>query len=312
MAKWKKLEFSLGALMGIPWWIPAALASAAYAAVQWGIPAIAPATPLVGPITGMLKTLGMAITAVLGCIAAFLYYRQRASKSSMPDRLLEPQPHIAVPVATTSPKSRETEIGDHARDEPETHPLPGSPSPGTRPWSLDFLRQIKRTRFEELVAAYFREESFRTEATRIAAEEGVDIRLFEKGKTELYAIVQCKACDAAKVGVGAIRELLGAMTHERVSRGVYVTTGDYTQEAIDFAGQHPIILITGAMLTDDILSYSDYGKTRLMNVLTEAEPDAATRAAAEAEPIMPGGAAEEPASDVDVPLLEFEFSSDKQ
>lgn len=149
--------------------------------------------------------------------------------------------------------------------------LGNAPSPKPTEWSIELLRQIEWKRFEELTAAYFREKTFRTETLRAGADGGIDVKLFIKDKTEPFAIVQCKAWNSQKVGVKPVRELLGVMAHEKVAKGIFATTGDYTQEAIAFAKENPLNLITGEMLLKGILALPDDAKARLLNVATDGD-----------------------------------------
>lgn len=302
-----------GAILEMAWWIPAALAAALYIVVQWGIPAL----PLANPaMAGILKALGFSIAAGLAGFAGFLVYSQRKRpKPSAAVRLLNPHPEYSQPKLASSqklfavesdqsvPRASETELAASA----ELPPTPVSLS--TTVWSLDLLRQMDLKQLEDLVAACFREEGYRTETDSHAGESGIDIRLFEKGKTETYAMVRCTACNAEQVGVRVVRELLGAITHERLPRGIHVTTGSYTQEASDFAKQHPIVLITGELLLDDILHYSDYGKARLTNALQEAGMVTTSPPSPETAAAVPP-AIEASLGEPEIPALEFEFNRD--
>ena len=336
MAKRNRIDFRLDKLLGVHWWIPAAIAAALYVTVQWVIPAIPLSNPPFKMAGGILKPLGVLLTAVCGVVAAFLYYKQRIGNSTKKVRLLEL--HFPEPSSPASPKIPAVVTDEQTPRDSVSKSGPILPSAKTPAWSLELLTQLDGKTLEELVAAYFREEAFRTETTRIGADEGNDIKLFETGKQEIYAIVQCNVSNTRKPGVRCIRELLGAMTHAKVSRGVYVTTGDYTEEAIDLAIQHPVILITGGILIKDILSYSDAAKTRLMNVVTEAgfgltdvvvsdAPDIAPEipltvsnnsydAATELTPVVasdesPGASVEKESAALDFPLVEFPESKTK-
>ena len=147
------------------------------------------------------------------------------------------------------------------------HTLPLKPSE----WSIELLRQIEWKRVEELTAAYFREKTFRTETIQAGADGGIDVKLFIKGKTEPFAVVQCKAWNTQSVGVKPVRELLGVMAHEKVGKGIFVTTGDYTPDAVAFAKTNPINLITGEMLAKGIQALSDDAKARLLAIATEGD-----------------------------------------
>jgi restriction system protein len=61
------------------------------------------------------------------------------------------------------------------------------------------------------------------------------------------AIVQCKRyTPGSKVGSPALQSFIGMKeVHHRADRGIFVTTADYSQEALDLAKAHNIVLIDG-------------------------------------------------------------------
>jgi restriction system protein len=92
---------------------------------------------------------------------------------------------------------------------------------------------------------YFETLGFRSKVARKGADGGVDIHLYAAGSNTPGILVQCKAWKAYPVGIKPIRELLGVMTAARVAEGVFITTGEYTSEARQFAAQNNIHLIDG-------------------------------------------------------------------
>lgn len=61
------------------------------------------------------------------------------------------------------------------------------------------------------------------------------------------AIVQCKRyTPGSRVGSPALQAFIGMRAvHHRADRGIFVTTADYTQQAIDLAKEHDVVLIDG-------------------------------------------------------------------
>jgi len=62
------------------------------------------------------------------------------------------------------------------------------------------------------------------------------------------AIVQCKAWGERFVGVKPVRELLGVMTHEKIAKAFFMTSGQYSDDARALAASNNITLIDGEML----------------------------------------------------------------
>jgi restriction system protein len=106
--------------------------------------------------------------------------------------------------------------------------------------------------FEHLVRDLFEREFASGEAevkvTRSSRDGGVDAVIFDPdpirgGKL----IVQAKRYTNT-VGVAAVRDLYGAMTAERASKGILVTTATFGSDSYEFAKDKPITLLDGANL----------------------------------------------------------------
>ena len=100
--------------------------------------------------------------------------------------------------------------------------------------------------FERLLCEAFAREGYEViHSGRAGADGGVDIRLIKAG---IITLVQCKHWKTRKVGVKIVREMLGLVTHEQAKRGVIVTSGTFSNEAIEFARSNSIVLINGEKL----------------------------------------------------------------
>lgn len=115
-------------------------------------------------------------------------------------------------------------------------------------WSADLIKDLEWKRFEELSTAYYEAKGIRAEATKLGADGGIDIKLYQDGSGTPTSIVQCKAWNARYVGVKEIREFLGVMTHEKIAKGFYMTSGEYSDDAKEVAKANGITLINGGML----------------------------------------------------------------
>lgn len=62
--------------------------------------------------------------------------------------------------------------------------------------------------------------------------------------------------DYKKVGRPEIQEFIGALVHDEVKNGVIITTGDFTDEAIEFVNllpkEYSVVLIDGITLTKEL------------------------------------------------------------
>jgi restriction system protein len=76
-------------------------------------------------------------------------------------------------------------------------------------------------------------------------EEGADYLL---SGTVHTGVVACKRWKAANVGIDQLRELVKAMEKHEANECVYVTSGTFTQAALEFAVENKIRLLHGAVL----------------------------------------------------------------
>jgi len=76
--------------------------------------------------------------------------------------------------------------------------------------------------------------------------EMLDIFAYKDGDFENpEAIAQCKAWATVKVGVKNIREFYGAMSANGIEKGFYFITGEYTEDAVEFAEKNKIQIFDG-------------------------------------------------------------------
>jgi restriction system protein len=108
------------------------------------------------------------------------------------------------------------------------------------------VRDLDWRDFEQLVGEAYRRLGYAvTETGGGGPDGGFDLDLRGKdGRT----LVQCKQWRSFRVGVRETRELLGVMVHERADRGVMITTGSFTADALALARGKPIDLIDGNAL----------------------------------------------------------------
>lgn len=112
---------------------------------------------------------------------------------------------------------------------------------------LDTIRALSWSEFELLVGEAYRRLGYQvTETGGGGADGGIDLKL--KNSSGQTLLVQCKQWRIQKVGVKPVRELFGVSKAEGAAKGIFVTTGVYTQEARDFAKGNPIELVDGETL----------------------------------------------------------------
>ncbi len=110
--------------------------------------------------------------------------------------------------------------------------------------------------FETLIRDLFQAMGFDTYQTTPSRDGGVDcVAHYKKSVVGGKYIIQAKRY-IHKVPVEAVRDLAGALDHERASKGILVTTSDFTAAGFEFARGKPIELINGSGLLALIKEYT--------------------------------------------------------
>lgn len=131
------------------------------------------------------------------------------------------------------------------------------------------IRSLPWKQFEELLGEAYRRQGFTVfENPGMGADGGIDLTIKRGGETYL---VQCKHWKTYKVGINVVREMLGLVTAHGATGAIVVTSGAFTNEAIDFAAAQRVELVDG----DDLV--------RMIGAL-QAAPTMAAAAPAPASP----------------------------
>jgi len=137
---------------------------------------------------------------------------------------------------------------------------------------ISVILKIEPSAFERLCQRILRESGFvQVEVTGKSGDGGIDgkgiVRL--NGFLSFHVFFQSKRYKGS-VGSGDIRDFRGAM-QGRADKGLFITTGNYTREAIKEAtrdGAPPIDLIDGDLLCDKLKEFNLGVKTELIEEVT--------------------------------------------
>lgn len=111
---------------------------------------------------------------------------------------------------------------------------------------IDDIRSMTWRQFESIVGEAFRRRGYFVMENAVdGADGGVDLILRKESQKFL---VQCKQWKKHTVGVRPVRELFGLVSAREAEGGFFVTSGNYTQDAIAFAKTSGIELIDGSAL----------------------------------------------------------------
>ena len=99
----------------------------------------------------------------------------------------------------------------------------------------------------------------------------MDVRLSDSKDSPSHTIIQCKAWNTYYVGLKLVRELQGVRSLEESREAIFMTSGSYVDEAIDFAKQARITLIDGPQIMEMIRGLHPEEQARLFKVATEGD-----------------------------------------
>lgn len=149
-----------------------------------------------------------------------------------------------------------------------------------RQTGIESIRVLSWFDFERLLAEAFRRQGYSVDCVGgNGPDGGVDLRLERTGE---LVLVQCKQWLSWSVGVKVVRELYGIVAAENATRGIVVTSGKFTHDAITFARTVSLTLIDGEELVALI------AELRAMPTLAESVYTQPARAEpVRAEPTVP-------------------------
>jgi restriction system protein len=109
--------------------------------------------------------------------------------------------------------------------------------------SLESLRALPWSRFEQLVGEAYRRQGYDIEETGLGGPDGgIDLLLRKDGAVTL---VQCKHWRSRQIGVSVVREMFGLLHHHRAAAGKIVCTGVFSSDCYRFAVGKPLELVDG-------------------------------------------------------------------
>jgi restriction system protein len=263
----RRREGLVEVLVTLPWWVSAVLAALSYIGLRWIVPGIFHGKPMLSAISAAAQTyawIPLCLFGVTGLIAFFREHRHQDAD----DRTSRKNHHQR--------SKRKSEIGLAPSEATSSAPpiYRAVEQPVQRnfdSWSLAALRALEWKRFELLCAKYYEAVGFKSETLRCGADGGIDIKLYKIDPAKPLAIAQCKAWNSQPVGVKEVRELLGVMVHEKVGRGIFITTGSYTSDAKEFGDSNPIQLLDGEAFLKKIQELGEGGQASLLQFALDGD-----------------------------------------
>ena len=235
--------------MSLPWQVSVILGVVVFAGLKWVLPSVWANSLALRSLAAGLSSIAWLPAGLLLLIGAFAYAGQRMKASKvLAANYRVPQTEWRPPAWAPKEPVRRGPLGEPRPDsgirvEPSAHI-----KEKLTEWSLELIREIEWKRFEDLCQKFYEAKGIRCETTPLGPDGGIDIRIFQDDSGKATSIVQCKAWGSRYVGVQPVRELLGVMTHQKIEKSFFMTSGRFSDDAKDVAKSNRITLIDGQML----------------------------------------------------------------
>jgi restriction system protein len=131
-------------------------------------------------------------------------------------------------------------------------------------WDKPFLKTLEWKKFEEISMEYLRINNCKANVTCTGADGGIDIKISDSNGT-VFAIGQCKSW-SKPIGVGLVRELYGIMAAENVRHGIFLTTSEFSKDAIEFGKGKNLLLIDSDEFISLVNNLDEISRKRLDNL----------------------------------------------
>jgi len=119
-----------------------------------------------------------------------------------------------------------------------------APGAGNLAETLDKIRGMPWENFSAVISEAFRRDGY---AVTEVFKGAVDLKLEKNGR---ITVVNCKRWKVAQTGIGPLRELVEAKKAHDADDSIYVSAGDFTANAREFATANSIRLLQDAPLAE--------------------------------------------------------------
>lgn len=271
-------------LLESPWQVSIAVGVAVFIGLKWILPDIGAGNMFLAPIAQAFSKMAWLFSGFFFAIGALVYVKTMTSRpkpsptwskttaSHDPASGWRPPPWAPSNTSaqqtssevSTSPDGQQLASVQEQEDSSATEVKPIE-------WSIELIRDIEWKRFEDVCQKFYELKGIRSETTPLGPDGGIDIRLYQDESGQATSIVQCKAWGERFVGVKPVRELLGVMTHEKISKAFFMTSGRFSDDAKEVAKSNRITLIDGEMLLMMIKRLPEADQQRLLSFATEGD-----------------------------------------
>ena len=152
--------------------------------------------------------------------------------------------------------------------------------------AFDYMKELNDLEFEKLIAMIFQQRGYSVSEKRDKDDHAVDVVLHMDNEATL---VQYKHWREHHVDVAAVEALYSVKGDESAHHGIVITSGIFTDEALDYALGKALMLINGVDLSHmiEVLSASKQEKTASFEEQIEESIEEKKLEMPELEPLCP-------------------------
>lgn len=199
-AKSRKEPSFIAVVIKSDWWFLAIISLGIFALTFFMLPAIALQNKYVRPLFGAFKPTLIIFGGFFALIAVSNYFRQ--IKLSVSAQVISTDLHTAHHAKNNGISSGNDPQLKHDPSNNSTkwcssglqnNSIGADKAKSPAMWSIALLQSIEWKLFEDLSAAYYKEKGIHAELTKLGADGGIDIKLFQDDSISPTSLVQCKA-----------------------------------------------------------------------------------------------------------------------
>jgi len=281
----KQNKSFLDELLDAPWQVSLVVGVLAFIGLKWVLPGMAGGNMFLAPIAQAASGLAWLASGFFFLIGLAVFAKSAATKAKqsapgsfgMTDTVPASgwrEPAFKKDVTQEglgSPIDHLAEIQAHRESIRSRQNASDGRAKKPAEWSIGVIRDIEWKRYEDVCQKFYEMKGIRSETTQLGPDGGIDIRLYQDDSGRPTSIVQCKAWGERFVGVKPVRELLGVMTHEKIGKAFFMTSGKFSDDAKELAKSNRITLIDGEMLLMMIKRLPEGDQGRLLEFATDGD-----------------------------------------
>lgn len=138
--------------------------------------------------------------------------------------------------------------------------------------TFDYLKELDDGEFDKLIVMIFNQRGYTVSTKDECKQESVDLILKMNGET---TYIQYKHWREYEVDVAVLEDFDAVMEAESIPHGIIITTGLFTQDALDYSHGKHLLLINGVDLSQmiEVLATSDKDEEQEVEEVQDEMPE---------------------------------------